>query len=259
MKAGLRLLPLGAVPLLIAPRSGAMADRTGPRPLVLVGLILQAGGIAALALLGTPHRPYLALVGPLLLVSLGLTLAIPALTKSVVSSVAPGDITIASGLFTTLRQLGGAFGVAAATAAFTSAGSYGSPASVATGYDGAMYLAALIGALGVFTALGVQAPRQRRPPRSGRVLGQPASGRGTQPPSPGSAPTKGPCRTARSVNLHRQCDPPESPGLESHNSVTGLPAPPDQPEPATVPACASARTKAANAGLPQSTRSRRRG
>jgi EmrB/QacA subfamily drug resistance transporter len=174
LSAGLRLLPVGAVPLLTAARSGAMADRFGPRPLVLAGLTLQAGGIAALAWLGAPHRSYLVLVGPLILLAAGLTMALPALTKAVVGSVEPGDIGVASGLFTTLRQLGGAFGVAAATTAFTAAGGYRGPASVASGYDGAMYVAAVLGVLGAFTALGIRTPAARRPlPReAGEPRGQ---------------------------------------------------------------------------------------
>ncbi len=43
---------------------------------------------------------------------IGLALAVPAVTKSVVSLVAPQDIGRASGTFSTTRQLGGAFGVA---------------------------------------------------------------------------------------------------------------------------------------------------
>jgi EmrB/QacA subfamily drug resistance transporter len=159
LAAGLRLLPLGVIPLLAAPRSGALADLAGPRPLVAVGLILQAGGIAALALLGTPHRAYLVLAGPLLAVGAGVTLALPALTKAVVSSVGPGDIGIASGLFTTLRQLGGAFGIAVTSTAFAAAGGYGGMASVAGGYDGAMYLAAVLGLAGAVIAVGMATRR----------------------------------------------------------------------------------------------------
>jgi len=163
LSAGLRLLPVGAVPLLTANRSGALADRFGPRPLVLAGLTLQAAGIAALAALGAPHRPYPVLLGPLVLLAVGLTVALPALTKGVVGSVGPGDIGIASGLFTTLRQLGGAFGVAVATTAFTAVGGYGGSASVASGYDGAMYVAAVLGALGAFAALGIHTHAAGRP------------------------------------------------------------------------------------------------
>jgi hypothetical protein len=46
------------------------------------------------------------------IVGAGLALAIPAVTRSVTSTVPPEDIGTASGAFTTMRQLGGAFGVA---------------------------------------------------------------------------------------------------------------------------------------------------
>jgi MFS family permease len=42
--AGLRLLPWGVAPLLIAPRAGRLADRIGERPLVASGLLLLATG-----------------------------------------------------------------------------------------------------------------------------------------------------------------------------------------------------------------------
>lgn len=180
LAAGLRLLPLGVVPLVIAPRSGALADRVGLRPLVVVGLILQASGVAALTLLGTPHRSYLVLAGPLCLVGAGVTLAVPALTKAVVGSVEPGDIGIASGLFTMLRQLGGAVGVAVTSTAFAATGGYGNPAEVAGGYDGAMCLATVLGVLGVFAAAGVRTRRTGppAPTETAATRSRPESARG---------------------------------------------------------------------------------
>jgi predicted MFS family arabinose efflux permease len=174
LAAGLRLLPLGVIPLLVAPRSGAMADRVGPRRLVVAGMIVQAGGIAGLALLGTPHRSWLVLAGPLLLVGAGITLAVPALTKAVVGSVEPGDIGIASGLFTTMRQLGGAFGVAVTSTAFAATGGYGAPAHVADGYDGAMYLAAALGMAGAVIAVGIHTRRTGSPAPTAPVSARPS-------------------------------------------------------------------------------------
>ncbi len=75
----------------------------------------------------------------------------PALTKSVVGSVEPADIGAASGLFSTLRQVGGAFGVAATSAAFTAAGGYTTAHAVATGYRGAMVVAAVLAGLAIMT------------------------------------------------------------------------------------------------------------
>ena len=45
LATGLRLLPWTATPMLIAPLAGAVADRIGTRPLIAVGLALQAAGL----------------------------------------------------------------------------------------------------------------------------------------------------------------------------------------------------------------------
>ena len=54
----------------------------------------------------------------------GLTLALPAVTKAVVGSVPRGDIGKASGSFSMMRQLGGAFGIAILAAVFAAVGGY---------------------------------------------------------------------------------------------------------------------------------------
>jgi hypothetical protein len=48
---------------------------------------------------------------------IGFSIALPAVTRTVVGSVAAVDMGKASGIFTMLRQLGGAFGVAILAAA----------------------------------------------------------------------------------------------------------------------------------------------
>ncbi|HEX5114917.1 MAG TPA: MFS transporter [Pseudonocardiaceae bacterium] len=150
LAAGLRLLPLGVLPLALAARSGALADRLGTRPLTVAGLVVLTLGTSLLAVLA---RPYPVLAGALVLVGLGMAVAVPALTKAVVGSVARGDISTASGVFSTVRQLGGAFGVAVTSAAFTSAGGYG---SVAAGFRGAMVVAAVLAAIGLAVGLAAR-------------------------------------------------------------------------------------------------------
>jgi len=147
--AGLRLLPWGVAPFLIAPRAGKLADRIGERPLVVAGL-LQAAGFAWIAVIAAPGLAYPAMLAPMMISGAGLGLALPAVTKAVVGSVPRGDIGKASGSFSMMRQLGGAFGVAILAAVFATAGGYTSAAAFSDGFAPAIAAAtglALAGAL----------------------------------------------------------------------------------------------------------------
>jgi MFS family permease len=160
--AGLRLLPWGIVPLLIAPWSGRLADQVGERPLVTTGLLLQAAGLAWIAAIAAPGLAYPDLLVPMIIVGLGFTLAVPAVTRAVVGSVPATDIGKASGAFTTMRQLGGAFGVAILAAAFATAGGYASPAVFSDGYVPAVATAAGLALAGAAAALALSGrPAQR--------------------------------------------------------------------------------------------------
>jgi EmrB/QacA subfamily drug resistance transporter len=142
LRAGLRLLPWGIVPFLIGPRVGALADRIGERALVVTGSLLQAGGMAWIAAAAGPGTAYPVLIAPMSLVGAGFALAIVALTRSVTSNVTLADIGKASGAFTTMRQLGGAFGVAILGAVFAATGGYASPAAFSDGFSAAFGAAA---------------------------------------------------------------------------------------------------------------------
>jgi EmrB/QacA subfamily drug resistance transporter len=158
LAAGLHLLPLGLVALVLGPWSGGYADRVGTRPMIVTGMTLQTAGIVVLAVLSRPVLWYPEMAAALAVVALGFTSALPALTKSVVGSVEPADIGTASGLFSTVRQVGGAFGVAATSAAFTAAGGYTTAPAVAAGYREAMVVAAVLAGVGMVTTVMSRRP-----------------------------------------------------------------------------------------------------
>ena len=161
LQAGLRLLPWGVAPVLLAPWAGALADRFGERRLVVGGLVLEAVGMAWIGLIVSPHVPYTAFIAPMALAGAGFSIAIPALTKSVTSRTPLADLGKASGTYTTMRQLGGAFGVAILAATFAAAGSYASPQSFASGFGPALGVAAAIAAAGAIS--GTFLPRGMAP------------------------------------------------------------------------------------------------
>jgi MFS family permease len=84
--AGLRLLPWTATFITVAPIAGALADRIGERPLMVVGLSLQAIGMSWLALIVEPGMAYSDLLAPFIVAGVGISMAIPAAQNSVVSA-----------------------------------------------------------------------------------------------------------------------------------------------------------------------------
>ena len=173
LSAGLSLLPFGIAPALVAPRAGALADRIGARALVVAGLLLQTVAMTWIAAITGPHTAYPVIIAPMSIAGIGFGLAIPALTRSVTSTVPPPDIGRASGAFSTMRQLGGAFGVAILGAAFAAAGSYASPPAFTNGFVAAYGVAAGLAFAGAVTGMILPKrgahPAPVAPARSGQV------------------------------------------------------------------------------------------
>jgi EmrB/QacA subfamily drug resistance transporter len=152
LAAGLRLMPWGATTLIVPRLTGRLINRFGERPFVVTGMSLQGASMLWIALIAGPRLPYWQLVAPLVLSGAGVAMSLPAAQSSVLCSVAPADIGRASGTFSTLRQLGAAFGVAVLAAVFAAHGSYRSAHTFTDGFRAAItacaglaFAAALIG------------------------------------------------------------------------------------------------------------------
>jgi EmrB/QacA subfamily drug resistance transporter len=155
LEAGLRLLPWTATLFVVAPLAGARIERVGERPFVAGGLLLQAVGMGWIALIASPDVAYASLVAPLVLAGAGASMVIPAAQSAVVGAVAREHIGRASATFSSLRQLGGAFGVAILVAVFAAAGGYGSPEAFADGFVPALAVSSGLSFAGALCALAV--------------------------------------------------------------------------------------------------------
>jgi len=136
--AGLRFMPWAVGVLVIAPLAGRLADRIGARPLVVAGLTLQGLGLAWVALNASDHRHYSASVVALIVSGCGTSMAMPAVQNAVMNSVPMTALGKAAGTFNTLRQLGGALGVATMAAVFAAHGSYASAGAFSDGFTPAI-------------------------------------------------------------------------------------------------------------------------
>jgi MFS family permease len=125
--AGVRLAPWTVTVFVVSAIAGATVNRIGERPPIVSGLTLQAAGFGWIALIASPDLDYPAMIAPLVVAGCGISLAIPAAQNSVIGSVPRPAVGTAAGVFNTLRQLGGTFGIAILAAVFAGSGSYTSP------------------------------------------------------------------------------------------------------------------------------------
>lgn len=161
LDVGLRLLPATGLALVLSPIAGRLTDRIGERPLVMLGLGLQALGLVLIGTLVTATSGYPTVIGPLFVTGAGIAIAFPTVTTAVMRSVSPAEAGVASGISNTFRQVGAVFGVATAAAIFASQGSYGTPSEFVDGYRPAFI------ALGILCAAGILAGAVIRRPTSG--------------------------------------------------------------------------------------------
>jgi EmrB/QacA subfamily drug resistance transporter len=158
--AGLRLLPWTATLFVTAPIAGAVVNKAGERPLVVIGLLMQTIGLGWIAVIVSPELAYSNLVAPLVLAGIGVSMAMPAAQNALLSSVALTEMGKASGVFNMGRFLGGMFGIATLVAVFSESGTVDSAASFSAGFAASMKVAAALSLLG--TIAGLWLPSRRR-------------------------------------------------------------------------------------------------
>jgi EmrB/QacA subfamily drug resistance transporter len=150
LRAGLGQTPAAVTFVVIARLVAALLPRTGVRPLVLSGCACFIAGFGWLAQAHATSGYLISVLGPTVLVAVGIGLTFTPLTAAATTGVSDGDAGIISGLANTTRQVGGSVGLAvlaAAASARTAASGHAtaSAAALAAGYDLVFLAAAGIG------------------------------------------------------------------------------------------------------------------
>jgi EmrB/QacA subfamily drug resistance transporter len=153
LDAGIRLLPWAAPPMIVAPIAGALADRYGNRPFMALGLALQAIGLAWVALIAAPEMGYAQLGVALTIAGVGTSFCFPTVANAIMGSVPLSQAGVASGTNSTIRELGGVFGVAVLASVFARHGVYPSDRAFVDGFTHALWVAVGFSAVGVLAAL----------------------------------------------------------------------------------------------------------
>jgi predicted MFS family arabinose efflux permease len=120
LEAGLAFLPFTAGIMISASLASQYAPRIGVRPVAIVGFILAAAGLVLLTQLPVDGSYVLNVLPAILLSSLGMGAVFMPLTLIATTGLADEDQGLASGLFNTSQQIGGALGLAVLSTLATS-------------------------------------------------------------------------------------------------------------------------------------------
>ncbi|MDQ2939909.1 MAG: MFS transporter [Actinomycetota bacterium] len=117
LEAGVRFLPTTLVIMAVAPISGRLSDRIGPRWPITVGLSLTAVSLYMFTQI-TAGTTYTDLLPAFMLMGTGVALTMSPMSTAAMNAVPVAKAGIASGVLSMFRMLGGSFGVAAIGALF---------------------------------------------------------------------------------------------------------------------------------------------
>ncbi|MEV0992578.1 MFS transporter [Streptomyces sp. NPDC049949] len=145
--AGLRILPWTAMPLVVAPLAGLLMGRAGARPVLVAGVMLTAVSSVWFALLLDPRTPYAVQLPGLLMGGTGMALFFTAAPEALLANAPGGCASAASGVNSSVREIGALAGVAASTALFTRVGSTAGPATFTHGLAAVLWAGAVTAGL----------------------------------------------------------------------------------------------------------------
>jgi EmrB/QacA subfamily drug resistance transporter len=154
LATGVVFLPMMLVGAVLTPFSARLAERLGARLLIGGGLGLMTAGLAVLAVVPS-STPVWVLAGLMVLVGLAGPLVSPPVTAVLLNSVPGHQAGVASGIFNTSRQVGGALAVAVFGALLAQ------PATFLQGLRTSLLLAAGVALAATAASRLLQPPRGR--------------------------------------------------------------------------------------------------
>jgi EmrB/QacA subfamily drug resistance transporter len=112
LKAGLTMAPASLVSMFVAPVAGRMSDRIGGKYILLVGLVLFGGGMAALAVIAQASSAWYDFLAPQVVAGVGIGCTFAPMITLAMRNVSQALAGAASGVFNTNRQVGTVIGTA---------------------------------------------------------------------------------------------------------------------------------------------------
>jgi len=163
--AGLAFLPTALVFLSVGGYlSAKLVTRFGPKPVLLVGMVIQTVGFILISRLSVGTSYFSVLLPDMLIISLGAALSFTAFNIAALSGAKKGEEGLASGLINTSTQVGGPIGLAIAVTivgvVVAGLGVSVSPsAATVEGFGYAFLGAASLSGIGIIFALLIRNPK----------------------------------------------------------------------------------------------------
>ena len=157
--AGLSYLPLAIAIIVAAGLGGELVTRFGFKPILATGMLLVALGLVWFSGVSVGGSFLSDILGPSLLVAMGLGLGFVTSTIAAVSGVKAHEQGLASGLINTSQQIGGALGLAVLSTIATTrthhvlASGAPLPHALTEGFQSAFLAGSVIAALGLAATL----------------------------------------------------------------------------------------------------------
>ena len=161
LDAAIQTTPWTMAPMIVAPLAGLVAPRVGTRVLIAVGLACQSIALFWLAGTMAVGVQYTTMLYPFILAGIGMGLVFSPSSTAVLATMREENRAKASGVNSTVREIGTALGIAVLTAVFTGLNGQLTP----TGYVNAAIPAVLVGAsvVGATTLFSLLLPSGRLP------------------------------------------------------------------------------------------------
>jgi len=121
LKSGLAVLPFGGGVIVTSGIVPALLPRTGPKPLMLIGLAMAAGGLAIFTLISDTSSWAAVVLPGELLMSIGFALLLVPLSNLALAGVNDDDAGVASAVLNSTQQIGGSLGTALLNTFYASA------------------------------------------------------------------------------------------------------------------------------------------
>ena len=159
MKTGAAYLAVAGSAILWSAVAAQLVNRIGVKPVLVTGMVALTSGLVYFTQVSV-HGTYLSdLLPGFLLVGVGLGFSFVPISIAALAGVQPAEAGLASGLFNTTQQIGGALGIAAlstiATSHTTDALKVGTalPSALVDGFTAAFIVGVGVAAVGVLAAL----------------------------------------------------------------------------------------------------------